>query len=803
MNYLPEFPRLNQHPLHRSTRNRKLLVEPLEDRTLPSTVPFLITPDHFYSLDGTLADDFGGPGLQGDTNNLGTDRFSFGNNSGLRLENALADPATYTILMNLQMDVNNNFFKKLIDFRDRTSDNGLYAVGTSLQLFPESGGPSVVPDLTDFQLLLSRDGANNEVSLYVNDQFQSTLTGSAVSASLPTNNVLTFFEDDTVTLNETATGSVDYIAVFDAVYTPADIFGAGNQAPEIDADQSDVTVSPGETALNTGTWSDPDGDSVTLNASVGDVQQFPDGTWEWSYLPSNSPGQSQEVTITATDGLLSSTVTFNLAVNQVPEVGIGDPLLPDLFYGLNGTLDEQNSGPALASGTGSLGPDGYSFGNNEGLQLSGALQDVSTYTVVMELELSSLSPTFKKLLDFREGSIDSGLYVVGSTLGLFPGSSGSGQISVGTRFQAAITRDGLSGETSVYLNGSLQRTYTGSGSADAVPTTNVLTFFEDDSVTNSETAQGFVDFIAIYDRPLQANELVDLVLPRPEEATGSTELTVNRGDVATNAGFWSDSPEDDVTLTASVGTVTQNDNGTWGWVYDTADAAGGTQTVVITVTDSHGATAETSFTLNLPDNPPEITDLSSDHSTIATASADGTVTVTGTFTDLDVNDTHTVTLDWGDGTVETLPAEAVTNMSFSASHEYDQGGVFQVRVTVTDAGGNEATESTKAVVQGIGLVDGRLFVIGSENRDIVQLERVWKNGKKVIRVVLKSHGDEITKTVKFVRPKKVDKIFIFTAAGNDKIKININVHKPVFLSGGPGKDVLILRICFLRFRFDI
>ncbi|MEZ4868830.1 MAG: Ig-like domain-containing protein [Caldilineaceae bacterium] len=73
-----------------------------------------------------------------------------------------------------------------------------------------------------------------------------------------------------------------------------------NQPPVVTADNASVTVQQGQTASNTGTVSDPDGNFVTLSASSGTVVDNGDGTWSWSDTP-GSVG-SQTVTITADDG---------------------------------------------------------------------------------------------------------------------------------------------------------------------------------------------------------------------------------------------------------------------------------------------------------------------------------------------------------------------------------------------------------------------------------------------------------------------------------------------------------------------
>lgn len=98
-----------------------------------------------------------------------------------------------------------------------------------------------------------------------------------------------------------------------------------NQAPELTADQAGVTADEGDTATNTGTVSDPDGDAVTLSASVGTVVDNEDGTWSWTFDTIDGPADSQEVTITGTDAIgEDAMVSFDLTVsNAAPIVDAG------------------------------------------------------------------------------------------------------------------------------------------------------------------------------------------------------------------------------------------------------------------------------------------------------------------------------------------------------------------------------------------------------------------------------------------------------------------------------------------------
>ena len=102
--------------------------------------------------------------------------------------------------------------------------------------------------------------------------------------------------------------------------------GAGTQrhlAPLVSADQSAVTVYKGQTATNTGTYSDTqdrDSDRVRISASVGKVTKTgkDSGTWSWSLDTTDvSAGQTQQVTITAKDSTgLRTKTTFSLTVKK-------------------------------------------------------------------------------------------------------------------------------------------------------------------------------------------------------------------------------------------------------------------------------------------------------------------------------------------------------------------------------------------------------------------------------------------------------------------------------------------------------
>ncbi len=71
-------------------------------------------------------------------------------------------------------------------------------------------------------------------------------------------------------------------------------------------------------------------------------------------------------------------------------------------------------------------------------------------------------------------------------------------------------------------------------------------------------------------------------------------------------------------------------------------------------------------------------------------------------------------VDWGDGSpIEFVSVDQI-NDTFAGNHVYSQGGVFTIKVTAIDSDGAPSnTVTTQAVVQGAGVVNGVLYIIGS------------------------------------------------------------------------------------------
>ncbi len=142
------------------------------------------------------------------------------------------------------------------------------------------------------------DNGNGSFTFDPAEEFETLAAGESDQVSFDYEIMDAFGEADTATVFITISGV--------------------NDAPAV-ANAGNVPVSEGQTAANSGTWSDIDAsDVVTLSASVGSVTKNANGTWNWSFNTADGPDDSQTVTITADDGHGGVTDTsFSLIVNNV------------------------------------------------------------------------------------------------------------------------------------------------------------------------------------------------------------------------------------------------------------------------------------------------------------------------------------------------------------------------------------------------------------------------------------------------------------------------------------------------------
>lgn len=203
---------------------------------LAASAPASAALIHNYELNGSLADSLGGPSLVAEGGTLNSGSYSFGPNQGLTLSGALSTGAAtngnYSIELAFRFfDLTG--FRKIIDFKNLTSDNGLYVLESALNFFPAVTGASgaFTPNV-NVHVVLSRDGASGQVLGFMNGVQQlprptdpAFIDSSNLAVFNATDSsIIRFFEDDTITgRSEASAGVVDYIRIYDVSLTAAQV----------------------------------------------------------------------------------------------------------------------------------------------------------------------------------------------------------------------------------------------------------------------------------------------------------------------------------------------------------------------------------------------------------------------------------------------------------------------------------------------------------------------------------------------------------------------------------------------------
>ena len=183
-------------------------------------------------------------------------------------------------------------------------------------------------------------------------------------------------------------------------------------------------------------------------------------------------------------------------------------------YELNGDLKDAKVGPDLgAIAGGVLGPTGYAFSGNKGLNVFYALGSV--YTIDMAFRLSDDRATYQRLLNFQFASADHGLYTTGNQFCFYRGGCLlGGSFAPQEDMRLTLTRDSASVVT-LYKNGNALFSFQDSTGETNLTGARRLSFFKDDG---GEAATGSVDFIHLYDNALSQQEvraLAPVSVPEP------------------------------------------------------------------------------------------------------------------------------------------------------------------------------------------------------------------------------------------------------------------------------------------------
>ena len=154
----------------------------------------------------------------------GTTVLRFAGGRGLALEptTGVIPGTRYTIEVLFRLDLLSGY-RKIIDFKDGATDDGLYLQDGCLTFFPRdlSGTTSIGTD-TYVQVVLTRDGAGRVVG-YVNGVRQFGFHDRGALAEVNAKSTLRFFVDDHTTIGEDSSGGVSQIRLFGEALTDSEV----------------------------------------------------------------------------------------------------------------------------------------------------------------------------------------------------------------------------------------------------------------------------------------------------------------------------------------------------------------------------------------------------------------------------------------------------------------------------------------------------------------------------------------------------------------------------------------------------
>ena len=521
-----------------------------------------------------------------------------------------------------------------------------------------------------------------------------------------------------------------------------------NVAPSVARNNASVTVNEGATAANTGTWSDPGLDVVTLTASTGSVTKNNDGTWSWSFNTNDGPDQTQTVTITATDsdGAVSTT-TFNLVVNNVaPNVARNNATVTvneGTTASNSGTfsdpgLDTVTVTASIGTITQASGTWSWSFGTNDGpaqgqtVTITATDSDGAASTTTFALVVNNLAPTATLS---NGGAVNEG--TAGSVSFSAQADASSVDTSAGFRYAFDFDNNGT------FEVGS--GTY--AGSVTTASATVPASFLVDGPAARVVRGRildkdgSFTDYTT--------SITINNVAPTATLTNGGSVNAGSNGSVSfsgqsdpssvdTTAGFrYAYDFDNNGTFDSGNGTYAGSGTSASATVPSSYLVGAGAHVVRGRIIDKDGGSTDYTTTIIVNNSgvnvPPVIVSITNSSPECGFVTHGDQVTVSATFTDANATDTHTATINWGDGTT-TVGTVTESNGSgvVAGSHAYATGGFFTITVTVSDNNGGVTSRTTDTVISGVRLLpNGQILIIGTDGRDQVVVHR---GGQGQVRV---------------------------------------------------------------------
>jgi hypothetical protein len=153
-------------------------------------------------------------------------RFDF--NCGLEFDNIASGHflgGTYTIELYFVMDDLAGGWRRVLDYKNRKTDWGLYVINGKIQFVDiVTGNEVAITEGIYSHLVVTRNDESDLVQIYFNGVYEVSFTDSDNDAVLDEDNVLHFFQDDLEVPDDASPGAVALLKVYDYEMTPSQVF---------------------------------------------------------------------------------------------------------------------------------------------------------------------------------------------------------------------------------------------------------------------------------------------------------------------------------------------------------------------------------------------------------------------------------------------------------------------------------------------------------------------------------------------------------------------------------------------------
>ena len=200
-----------------------------------------------------------------------------------------------------------------------------------------------------------------------------------------------------------------------------------------------------------------------------------------------------------TDYQMHARDAFNSFVPCAATPGPGFTSFDPIVWGIE-TVDDRRDDVGL-------------FAQGGGFDIEGVTGQVqaNTYTVVVLLRMSQLGG-FDRILDFKSGTSDSGLYFYNGALRFYPSSATGSKVVASNEWAQVVLTRAADGTVRGFVDGAQQWQFTDTNAFGVISTSNRLIFFRDNisGGGTGEHSAGAVARVRLFDRPLTQTEINNL-----------------------------------------------------------------------------------------------------------------------------------------------------------------------------------------------------------------------------------------------------------------------------------------------------